>query len=655
MDDDGNYIGKWGYCNETACGIKDCPSNQRCVVEDMCEGFSDLKKVREYKAQHNESLAEINRELEDFPMCERDKICCGSILVAGKTVDELNNLPYPDLKRIFHESLTQEKALILESVDERKRLFESTTTDEKQWLEDKQYILSNHPQVFAQTVESFTWERRARQEDLSKAIDSIVQETFEMDFSFGGSSTKDVHELLLENRVTTRRKGFLDHLKKFREKYTQDRDFCKRMDGYYSRNSAQTGSSSDTDQNFKGGIRGLPRKLMNFAKNEKKMLTKYAASNKISTAMDVGIALWKGNAYFGALKKQAGVKFENKLAGLGNSIQGVAGGVKKIKGGDTITKVSGVMDILGSISTFAGSAGPFISGACGFVNVILDLVGVGGPSLQEQMGEMIKEQTKQIQNMIETQTDEIKNKIDAQTWEIKEMIDEQTAYIHKQTGVIISLFRAQADKNWITRISDLIKKVDSFRIIQMEKIVFMDTILSGGGDIPSDEVQMSSTFIMDFEDDHILTEARLFFEEECSTIGYKLMKKESCDKLLFSYIGLAIIRDVNNMKLVSVLAAANLNLNKRAVLALIEEKKSTARKHLIRIFNATVRTDSCHDCPFTVFKRGLMISTPEVQMIFKYVASLGIVTQASEESCEQTCTGNSRIHPVQGHNVQDKK
>ena len=49
--------------------------------------------------------------------------------------------------------------------------------------EDRQYILSNSPRVFAQTAEDFTWERREELEKLSRTIGDIVQETFSSDGS----------------------------------------------------------------------------------------------------------------------------------------------------------------------------------------------------------------------------------------------------------------------------------------------------------------------------------------------------------------------------------------------------------------------------------------------------------------------------------------
>ena len=175
VDDDGNYIGKWGYCEETTCGVQGCPSNQRCVAESMCQEIKDLSTTRDYKIKHGENLDEINRELNKFQTCEGDKICCSSILVGGMRESELARQPFLDLKRIFANAGTAEKGLIIESVDtEKKRqLLESTRP------EVKQYILSNYPNIFAQTVERFTWERREQQENFTKTIDSIVKKNIQ--------------------------------------------------------------------------------------------------------------------------------------------------------------------------------------------------------------------------------------------------------------------------------------------------------------------------------------------------------------------------------------------------------------------------------------------------------------------------------------------
>merc|ERR1719264_1265432 len=112
-----------------------------------------------------------------------------------------------------------------------------------------------------------------------------------------------------------------------------------------------------------------------------------------------------------------------------------------------MTKVSGVLDILGSVAAFAGPAGPFISAGCGFVNVILDLAGAGGASLQEQIGDMIKEQTNEIKNMVDAQTGELKEHVDTVLW------------------------NKEIDK--------LVRALKGFQGDQRTKYIFMDTVLSG--------------------------------------------------------------------------------------------------------------------------------------------------------------------------------
>ena len=77
--------------------------------------------------------------------------------------------------------------------------------------EDKQYILSNYPRLFAQTVESYTWERREKQENFSKTIDGIVKEVLKMDVSFDtiGSSSESIHKLLLKSEVVNKRQAYV--------------------------------------------------------------------------------------------------------------------------------------------------------------------------------------------------------------------------------------------------------------------------------------------------------------------------------------------------------------------------------------------------------------------------------------------------------------
>ena len=164
-------------------------------------------------------------------------------------MDELKNLPYPDLERTYAEASTEEKAFLLEKMDGEKtgKLLESTDSDVKR------YILSNYPRVVSQAVEKFTWERRWKVENFSNTIDDIVQQTFKMDVSFDGSSIANVHELLLQDKVIKKRKDFVDHIKKFREKYTGEQKFKEKMDAYFSRSPNETPSSS-----FGTTIREIP-------------------------------------------------------------------------------------------------------------------------------------------------------------------------------------------------------------------------------------------------------------------------------------------------------------------------------------------------------------------------------------------------------------
>ena len=198
-----------------------------------------------------------------------------------------------------------------------------------------------------------------------------------------------------------------------------------------------------------------------------------------------------------------------------------------------MTKVSGVLDIVGSLAVFAGPVGPFVSAGCGFVNVILDLAGAGGASLQEQIGDMIKEQTNEIKNMIDAQTGELKEHVDTVLW-----------------------------KNEIDK---LVRTLKGFQGDQRTKYIFMDTVLSGKS-IPKSEVNAILTLHGPIADNSILYEAANFFLKQCRFVGRENKKKGTCDKFLFAYIGLASIRDITYTKLVSVLASANLHTAKRGVL-----------------------------------------------------------------------------------------
>ena len=494
VDDNGDYIGKWGYCS-VACGVQ-------------------------------------NQEYD------------GSALVAGMTVEELEDLPFLDLQRIFAEAFIDDKAYLLEKINRAKmrKLFKSITP------EDKQYILSNHPKVFARAVEGFTWDRRKELEEFSKTIDDIVQKTFG---TGGGSSSHSIHNPQQQDKGRANPKETPDKL------------------------------------------RASER-----AKQEKERLKKYAATSRLSVAHNIGQALQKGTKYLGtsAKQKQAGVRFENRMTKAGNSIQGVAGGFTKIQGEDVMTIVSGVLDILGSVAEFAGKHGAVVSSACRFVNVILDLAGAGGPSLQEQIG-----------NMINDQTDEIKNYIDTSVWN--------------------------------QEIGKLVRELEAFQPVQREKYIFMDVVLSGGG-ITRDDVQAALTLHGTLFDSPSLHEAANFFREQCHVRSTDENRRKACAKLLFAYTGLATISDITNTKLASVLAAANLHNVKRGVLAVIEERKRSAKVFLSEIFaNISKMSDfRCnYNCPLTVYDTGLLLSEWETQLIVNYAVSLGISSQATLDSCRRQC------------------
>ena len=503
VDDNGDYIGKWGYCG-AACGVQ-------------------------------------NQEYD------------GSALVAGMTIEELEDLPFLDLQRIFAEAFIDDKAYLLEKINRAKmrKLFKSVTP------EDKQHILSNHPRVFARAVEGFTWDRRKGLEEISKTIDDIVQKTV----GTGGSSSHSVHGPLQQDKGRA--------------------------------------NPEDTPDKFRASER---------AKQEKERLKKYAATSRFSVASNIGQALQKGTKYLGASarQEQAGVRFENRMAKAENSIQGVAGGFKKIQGGEVMTKVSGVLDILGSVAAFAGPYGRFVSSACGFVNVILDLAGAGGPSLQEQIGKMINDQT-----------DEIKNYIDTSVWN--------------------------------QEIGKLVRELEAFQPVQREKYIFMDAVLSGGG-ITRDDVQAALTLHGSLFDSPRLHEAANFFREQCHVRSTDENRRKACAKLLFAYTGLAAISDITNTKLVSVLAAANLHNVKRGLLAVIEERKRSAKVFLSEIFaNISKANDfSCnYNCPLTVYDTGLLLSEWETQLILNYAVSLGISSKATLDSCRRQCgRAVHRVHHV---------
>ena len=72
--------------------------------------------MKEYKLRHNESTEQVDFDLAQFQACDKNKICCGSALVEGMTVEQLENLHYPDLERIFNEAFMDDKAYILEKI-----------------------------------------------------------------------------------------------------------------------------------------------------------------------------------------------------------------------------------------------------------------------------------------------------------------------------------------------------------------------------------------------------------------------------------------------------------------------------------------------------------------------------------------------------------
>ena len=450
------------------------------------------------------------------------------------TVEELENLPYPDLRQIFTDAFIDDKAFLLEKINGAKmrKLFESLAPG------DKQYILSNHPRVFARTVEGFTWKRRAELEKFSRTIDDIVQTTFR----FGGATSHNVH-------------------------------------------NPHRGASPN------------PKDTPEKAKQEKDKLKKYAATSPHSVAHNIGQALQKGNTYLRATAKNDGVRFENRMTKSINSVQGVAGGFKKILRGDAMTKVSGVLDILGSVAGFVPKAGPFIAAGCEFVNVILELAGAGGPSLQEQIGKMINDQT-----------EEIKNYIDSTLWN--------------------------------QEIGKLVRELKAFQKVQRKKYIFMDTVL-GGGLIPTAEMQSVLTLHGPLFDNPLLDEAPIFFHKECRHTSDNDNQRRACAKLLFAYTGLATITDITNIKLVSVLAIANFHTAKTAVLASIKESQRITKNFLGEIFTGNISKAngfSCnYVCPLTVYDTGSLFSEEETRLILNYAVQLGINSQATLDSCRQQC------------------
>ena len=198
---------------------------------------------------------------------------------------------------------------------------------------------------------------------------------------------------------------------------------------------------------------------------------------------------------------------------------------------------------------------------------------------------------------------------------------------------------------WNQEIDKLVRELRGSRGDQRTKYIFMDTVLSGKS-IPQSEVDAILTLHGRLADNSILYEAATFFLDQCRSVGGQDKKKGACDKLLFAYMGLATIRDITYTKLVSVLASANLHTAKREVLGVIEATKETTKEFLGNIFTALSHDNgfSCeYDCPLTIYDRGLLLTEDESQLILSYVASLGITSQATVDSCKQKCSA-SRLH-----------
>ena len=198
---------------------------------------------------------------------------------------------------------------------------------------------------------------------------------------------------------------------------------------------------------------------------------------------------------------------------------------------------------------------------------------------------------------------------------------------------------------WNQEIEELVRTLRGFQGDQRTKYIFMDTVLSGKS-IPKSEVNAILTMHGPIADNSILYEAANFFLKQCRFVGRENKKKGACDKFLFAYIGLASIRDITYTKLVSVLAAANFHSAKQGVLGVIEDTKGTTKEFLGNIFTTLSRDNgfSCqYDCPLTIYDRGLLLTEDESQLILSYVASLGITSQATVDSCKQKCSA-SRLH-----------
>ena len=622
------------------------------MKEYECKDYSDLKAVKTYLTDNNLNLDDVNQKLEEFQACKLNQICCGSVLVDGKTVDDWKTLAYPDLEKNYIDVSIEDKAFLLEKMDKdtRSKLLESTDSN------DKQHIWSNYPRLFAQAKEQFTWERRWKLENFSKTIEDLTQATYTLSVSYGGSNLR-VHDLLLEDRVIKSRKAYVDQVEKVREKKWLT-DFSaetnKKVMAFLSNHPSDRTEFPST--NFGRTIIGIPNKLRFIGKQEKNKMTQSAAYNELSDIKDLERAMYllplsniaiKDKNIAGAKTNLASVRVESKLELSRNSIQGFSGGIKKIKEGNAITRVSGVLDMLGSVAVFAGPAGTLVSAGCGLVNSILDAFGLGGPSVQEQVGKMIDAQTEEIRDMISEQTREITNIVNAQTREIQNMINQQTrdikGYLH---GLGLASEVYLDDKLWKEKMTKMVSELRAFQEDQANKYAFMSSVLSkisAGKPIPPEQLTISVVLHGRLFDDQTLYEAAAFFKEECRFVSRLDKQKRICDKLLFTYIGVATIRDLTQSKLVSVLAAGNAHIPKDAVLGHIKRTKKATKKFLGHIFT-TLSLDngfSCeYSCPLTTVNgKGLLLTDEESQLILNYVASLGITSQATVDSCKKKCPG----------------
>ena len=173
----------------------------------------------------------------------------------------------------------------------------------------------------------------------------------------------------------------------------------------------------------------------------------------------------------------------NGVNAASNAVVGVYTAVRKFQTGDAVKVLSGVLDITASVAGFAGPHGVAVAAVAGLINNVLGLFGAAGPTMQQVIGDMMKEQTRQMKSMFRKQAKQIEagfnNVLDQAERNVLLVIDNDDANTKNIMKTIIGSIRSNQRTDELQKYEEMNAEMDACMMDWSTKLLFLDAARNG--------------------------------------------------------------------------------------------------------------------------------------------------------------------------------